>query len=214
MNERIILDIETEPKPLKELQAFMPEFTAPSNWKDEAKIAANIEEQKTKFVEKAALSPLTGLVNAIGIKVDGEHVLIEPHTMSEGAMLETMWKTITEADAYTRPVVGWNLLGFDLDFLIKRSWANRVRVPFSTLQWYKGRSYLNPQFIDLMRFFCISPDERYMKLDVACQLIGIEGKVDLDGELFYEAYKKNPAKALSYLKQDLDSVDELAHLVL
>ena len=60
-----VFDIETGPLPIEHLEDMMPEFTAPSNWKDEAKIEAKIKEQQTKWFEKAALDARTGQVLAI-----------------------------------------------------------------------------------------------------------------------------------------------------
>ena len=62
----IYFDIETNPHDREALQASMPTFTAPANWKDEDKIAAKIAEQEEKFISKAALNPATATVMAIG----------------------------------------------------------------------------------------------------------------------------------------------------
>ena len=45
-----ILDIETGPRPLAEIDHLCPTFSAPSNDKDAEKIAANIAEQKTAWI--------------------------------------------------------------------------------------------------------------------------------------------------------------------
>lgn len=44
-----------------------PTFTAPGNYKDEAKIKANIEDQQTKYREMAALQPYTGALDTVAI---------------------------------------------------------------------------------------------------------------------------------------------------
>src|SRR5688572_8585619 len=71
----ITFDIETAPLPDEQIAPFVPEFSAPSNYKDPEKIKAYIEGEKVKWLEQAALSPLTGRVVAIGILALGELVL-------------------------------------------------------------------------------------------------------------------------------------------
>lgn len=212
----IFLDIETRPKPLADLQKIMPEFTAPANWKDPEKIAANIAEQQAKFIEKAALSPLTGTVESYGYydDKDDHYACGDVDSQPEAILLATIWQRLTDHDAFTEDVYGWNLCGFDLPFIIKRSWANRVKVPSTALEWYRGRSYLNGHFKDLMQFFCIGSDERYMKLDAACDMLGLEKKVDLDGKLPYEIFHTERAKYHEYLKRDVLALAEIKKAVL
>ena len=178
-------DIETRPKPLAELEAVMPEFSAPANWKDEEKIAAKIAEQKLAFIQTAALSPLTGTVEAYGFYDDEieEYVSADVSNYDEAVMLATLWELLTVHDEFRDDVIGWNLCGFDIGFIIKRSWANRVKVPQSAIEFYRGRSYLNGRFKDLMQFFCIGNNDRYMKLDSALDMLGLPRKVDLSGKL-------------------------------
>ena len=61
----IFFDIETGPDG-QSASAQMPEFSAPSNWKDPEKIAAKIADQEETWWEKLALNPLTGETPAIG----------------------------------------------------------------------------------------------------------------------------------------------------
>ena len=91
MNYRIF-DIETGPVSLDKLQDQMPEFKAPSNYKDEEKIAAYIEEQQSKWIEKAALDASTGRVMAIGVKdSNGNKIIKEEHFEGEREILQWFW---------------------------------------------------------------------------------------------------------------------------
>ena len=202
----IFLDIETEPLPLATLQRNMPKFSAPSNWKDEAKIAENIAKQERGWIAMAALSPMTGRVLAVGVGLEDAVFLIECQDESE--LLRRTWGAITDHGAYTEPVAGWNLLGFDLPFLVKRSWICGVPVPKTTLETYKGRSYFNPQFQDLMLKWGMG--ERYSKLDDVLTALGLENKRDLDGKLFYELYRNGQeAEALAYLERDVTALRDI-----
>lgn len=209
------IDIETAPKSVEELEAIMPVFTAPANWKDEEKIAKNIADQKVKFIEKAALSPTTGTVMAIGLYDDEEDVyqgIVVADYASEADLLEEFWSHLVYHDAMTVDVLGWNIQNFDLPFLIKRSWANTIKVPKTVLEFYRGRASLNARFKDLMQYFCIGSDDRYMKLDDALDLLGCERKIEIEG-LFYEVYKSNPHKAMKYLKRDVMALTEINFVV-
>jgi len=209
------IDIETRPQSREAILKVAPVFTAPANWKDEAKIAAKIAEQQDAFIEKAALSPLTGTVQAFGIYCDEDdaYITVDESEFTEEAMLELFWDTVTSHRAFMTEIYGWNLNGFDIPFLIKRSWSVGVKVPRSALEWYRGRSYLNQQFKDLMQYFCLSPDERYMKLDAALALLGLPRKVDLSGKLPYDIFESDPALFHEYLKADVMGLHKIAEAV-
>ena len=67
MPKTIVLDIETAPLPESELAPLMPEFSAPSTWKDPEKIKAAIETKRAEWLESCALDALTCRVLAIGL---------------------------------------------------------------------------------------------------------------------------------------------------
>lgn len=91
-----VFDIETGPLPVEQLEDMMPQFFAPSNWKDEEKIQAKIEEQQTKWFEKAALDARTGQVLAIGIKnEEGITVIQDQRELSEKELLQWFWDQST-----------------------------------------------------------------------------------------------------------------------
>lgn len=197
------IDIETRPLPLADLEKVMPEFTAPSNWKDPEKIAANVAEQKQAWIQKAALSPLTASVAAVGLDldVDAGITILEDSTASEADILQNTWDGISQSGSYPIPVSGWNIREFDIPFLIKRSWFNGVNVPWTTLEWFRGSSSLNGQFQDLMQWFGITYADKYTKLDTVAKLLGLSGKVDLGGKLWYEI--EDTGIATEYLIQDV-----------
>jgi len=197
MDAPIFFDIETGPLPEDQISHLMPEFSAPSNYKDDAKIAANIEEQKKSWLDKLALSPLTGEVLAIGIIRDNEFYLIS-NIEGEAHLLSTFWDAITDRLAIINKLIGFNSNRFDLPFLIRRSWLNRVPIPPTVIV---GR-YLNSHFIDLLEMWQCGDRQSSISLDRLSKYFGLEGK-NGDGKFFHELWKTDREQAIKYLENDL-----------
>ena len=64
MPSKIIVAFKTRPSGTA---VAMPEFTAPSNWRDETKIAAKIQEQQVAFQATLANQPYTGTFEEVRI---------------------------------------------------------------------------------------------------------------------------------------------------
>lgn len=231
----IIFDIETGPLPWADIEPYFEPPAAPGefdessvktgNLKDPAKIAekiasakaahaaevaghaAAIEAAKAEFIGRAALSPLTGRVLAIGYLCDSAASISCDSTTATGdeaGILTEFW------DAFSRngfapavsEFVGFNIFGFDLPFLIRRSWALRVDVPPDVL---RDRRW-NPLFIDLMRVWACGAYRAMEKLDTVAKFLGCGGKPDdIDGGMFAGLWA-DPAthqQAVEYLKNDL-----------
>jgi len=64
----LVIDIETyQDIPEEVLESRRSQIQAPANWKDPDKIAKYVEEKTAEIASKAALSPLTGRVVAVGM---------------------------------------------------------------------------------------------------------------------------------------------------
>jgi len=147
---RLYFDIETQANP--ENLALMPEPKAPGNLKDPVKIAAAIAEKKADLIESAALDPDYGKVLSIGMsKGPGMAVVVtavgdivpgkptmspsgddviewgEDYTITEEDIIETFWTNFADCRGNC---VGFNILGFDLPYLMRRSMALGIRIPF------------------------------------------------------------------------------------
>jgi predicted PolB exonuclease-like 3'-5' exonuclease len=193
----IIFDIETGPLDEWEVAHLMPQFSAPSNYKDEAKIAASIEEQRKTWLEKRALSASTGQVIAIGIREDGEFSYLT-NIGGEADMLRHWWAIIAENGVITQKIVGFNSNRFDLPFLIRRSWKLRVEIPATILS---GR-YLNNYCIDLMELWQCGDRQASISLDSLAKFLGVGAK-NGDGAFFHELWETDRDAALAYLENDL-----------
>jgi DNA polymerase elongation subunit (family B) len=201
-----IIDIETEGLPIEQIDHLAPTFTAPSNYKDADKIAASIAEQRADWIKRAALSPLTGKIVAIGYKVPNGHEVL--HVANEIELLEEFWNDYEEHAEKQGQMIGHNILGFDIPFIIRRSWANKIRVP-ATVQ--NGR-YLNERrFIDTMTAFqCGNRTEKFHSLDTVAKFMGFAGKTEAIGAQFAEILATDPKRALAYLAADLQAVEDIA----
>ena len=179
-----------------------------------------------KFTSKAALSATTGFVKAVGLWFEAsEHPILgcvdesisrdpgqvadEPlHTATywenEAKLIEFFWGVVTSNPSHT--LVGHNIHGFDLPFLVRRSWILGVDVPEPI--WAPGQfgRYFNPRFIDTMsRWACGGRD--FIKLDEIDRAFGGAGKPDdctgADFARLFDNGGDDRLKALLYLRNDL-----------
>jgi hypothetical protein len=204
MNNPLFYDIETGPSPESEIAHFMPEFEAPSNYKDEAKIAAFIEEKRQKWLEEAPLYANRGQVLAIGIRQDGEFFFISD-SEGEAHLLSTFWNLIAPDGYVQNPIIGFNSNRFDLPFLIRRSWKLGVKVPVALMQ---GR-YLNSLCIDLMERWQCGDRQASISLDSLAKFFGFAGK-NGEGKYFHQLWKSDPVAAVAYLENDLLLTEQCA----
>jgi len=122
----LFFDIETEAN--AEALEYMDEPTAPSNWKDPDKIAKYIEEKKAEQADKAALDADYGKINAIGWKSDDEeyNAVLLGNPYSEKELVEGFWKLYKKHNGYS---CGYNIIGFDLPYLMRRSFGLGIKIP-------------------------------------------------------------------------------------
>jgi DNA polymerase elongation subunit (family B) len=131
--KRLFFDIETTANP--EACALMAEPKAPGNLKDPDKIRLAIEEKRAEQIESAALDPDYGKVLSIGWAIDNGPVLVEYVGTHQGmqAMGELVDFHYSECDLISEfwqifqscngNCVGYNILNFDLPYLMRRSMA-------------------------------------------------------------------------------------------
>lgn len=123
---RMFFDIET--KALPNALDIMPEPKAPANLKDPAKIAAHIAEKKAEQIANAALDPDLASVEAISWFVHGfdptVNILGDSDLPNECNLIRRFWEMFNHCQGYC---VGYNILGFDLPFLLRRSFALGIK---------------------------------------------------------------------------------------
>jgi hypothetical protein len=195
---QIVFDIETGPLPAAEILAMLPEFDPAEvkvgNLKDAEKIAAKIAEAKANhladFTERAALSPVTGRVLAIGL-LAGQTFSFIGHD-DEAQLLRDFWATSEGVE-----LIGFNCIPFDLPFLIRRSWKLGVQVPSHIRH---GR-YFADTITDLRVEWQLGNREFRGGLDYVARFLGVGEKTG-SGKDFAATWETDRHAALKYLEHD------------
>ena len=221
----IVFDIETGPLPESELAAVMPPFdpaeVKTGNLKDPEKVAAKIAEAEVNhrrdFFDKAALDPLTGRVVAIGVMLfdsrgeegpmfaKGGQFYIIGHD-DEARMLREFWAAMRGEMGRMNPMIGFNIFGFDLPFLFRRSWKHRVVVPFGMR---RGR-YWSDQLVDLRDVWQLGDRQARGSLESVARHLGVGAK-NGDGKAFAELWRSDRKQAEAYLRNDVELTAKVAH---
>lgn len=258
-----VFDIETGPRIDVDLESLIDPFTEQypgeffesqvklGNVKDPAKIAEKIEAAREKHrqeiaafeqsksthvanaISKAALSPRTGCVLAIGLKsskgatcihVDDCEQTPEAIQAEEASLLAAWWAKCSEWKRDGRKIIGHHI-SFDLPFLVRRSWILGVPVP----GWLFASRYRPDCFVDTEeRWLCFGRfGSEKSNLDFCCSAFGIEGKYkpepmqlpgdefpsQLGGDTFHRFFRAGGdfrEQALSYLVRDIEATYQLA----
>lgn len=159
---RIVIDIETVASP--EAGTFLDPVKAPSNYKDAAKIAAYCQEKQTELVDRAGLEPDLCEVVAIGYRYNSDPIATVGTRKDgeEGELLTELWKHVDR-----RALIGFNILGFDLPVLIRRSQLLGVTYPDLNLDRYRT------PHIDLLERLTFHGKLTYRSLAFYCRRFGI-----------------------------------------
>jgi predicted PolB exonuclease-like 3'-5' exonuclease len=133
--------IDTETVAIDGAESLMEAVTAPSNYKDEAKIAAYIAEKTKERAERAALYPYTARIVALGVQSDTAAAPTVWAAKTEGEeadLLRRFWATVYQPlSGHVEPLVTFNGLGFDLPLLMVRSRLLGVDCPELNLDRYR-----------------------------------------------------------------------------
>ena len=201
----LVIDVETMPNTGMEL--YLPEAEAPSNYKDPDKIAAYKAEKRNKQVEGMALDVDLCRIVAIGFAGDLE---IEPGIMlartgdEERHILTRFWDMAQVVPL--RPVVGYNILGFDLPIILRRSFLLGVSITRS----FDMRRYSSSDVVDLMQLLYNwgqAPGQT-RGLKVVAQMFGIPNPLpDVDGSM---VATMGDSELMTYCANDVRLTQELA----
>jgi hypothetical protein len=170
------------------------------------------------FKRQAALSPLTGQVLAIGYysmnwKGMGDAFrldCINDTTRTERQVIEFALETFDRFLAEGMPIVGHNIIGFDLPFLLRRAAKYKIKPPRSILlqlQQYKPNA-----LIDTMRLWQLgNRTEKFPKLDELAGFFGVTRK-NGDGANFgtlFNGTADERLTAIEYLENDVKMTKEI-----
>lgn len=174
LNRYCLLDLETIASP--EASQWLPDINPPSNWKDEAKIAAYVAEEGMKLLERAPLNPELCRIIAAGWQTEGDApcVMYVPDVDAERKLLNHIWLMVSK----TRPMVGYGLTWFDAGVLVRRSQLLDVLVPAVMYEQGKYRHPLIVELADRLTLNGMIEQKREEKkghgLDYHCQRLGIQ----------------------------------------
>lgn len=210
----IIFDIETGPLPADELAKAIPPFDPASvklgNTKDPEKVAAKLAEAKAEYesesVANAALDAITGRVLAVGYYHAREqefdlHVN-DGTPAGERKLLTAFWAAVSFATGGSANLVGHNIHGFDLPFLIQRSRLLGVAMPQLSELLFRNR-YWADCFVDTMQHWSCGKYNTYTSLDRLSKAFGLGGK-NGSGADFAGLWENDRPTAEAYLKNDLE----------
>lgn len=161
-------------------------------------------EHEQQVIETAPLSPDTGCVLAIGYYAPANQKLVLVHGGDEATMIQEFWNKACDLRRSNRRLVGHNLMGFDLPFLIRRSWRLGLDVP----NWVRDGRYWAKQFACTREAWLLGQPWKDVKssLDHVARMLGVGAKTPgVDGGQFWKLYA-NPEtrqQALDYLENDL-----------
>jgi DNA polymerase elongation subunit (family B) len=229
--KRLFFDIETQAN-LENL-GLAPEPKPAVNLKDPEKIAADIAAKKQSLIDMAALDPDYGKVLSIGyatsidgpitVRMNGEvyfadkyidlndpasGVQVEEYTYSEVDLLKDFWNVFTDCRGHC---VGYNILGFDLPYLLRRSMALGVKVPFVP----SLARYRTEPVTDLMAILYNWGADKYKGLKQVAKLYGIPNNCpDMDGSqvsadispMLLHAYQKSDVELVIALYQKMNGI--------
>jgi hypothetical protein len=154
-----------------------------------------------------ALSALTGKTLAIGVLCQtGSYTLLDAE--NETVLLRDFWRLLElEAFAGRGAAVGFNIFGFDLPFLVRRSWRLGIRPPSSLRE---GR-YWNRCFIDLLEHWALSQKQGATLWQLG-RFFNITPH-DAPERNFARLWRTNRNEAESRLRQDVELTMRLARLM-
>ena len=155
-----VFDIETAPVPGREMVGYRP-------MAGDVLPGADAEHREV-YAESATLDAGRSYIQAIGFKRDARTPVGIFKTLSpegEAQVLRDFWGVVAG-----RPLAGWNIYGFDLPFLFRRSLLHRICPTVPLCYPVEGCGA-----VDLMLEFSLTGER--VSLATAAECLGISGKL-------------------------------------
>lgn len=160
MSAHLVFDIETAP--IADVDQFLGHIQPPANYTKPESIARYLEEKTADEREKAALDPDLCRVVALAFQLQGEsdiHGAVAKTEADERLLLERWWGFVRKAGNPIRVTyAGFNIAGFDLPVLLRRSQFLGVPTPHIRLGRY---AYQMPDVFDLQNYFTLDRHEKF-----------------------------------------------------
>ena len=215
------IDIETLPTDRADvIDMLAASIKAPAQYKKPDSIAQWLEENKAAELDalrrKTALDGAFGMVACIGIAIDDcepgmfySDGIMKVHEEARILRDFSDYLNSLKCDKYTTLVVGHNVAGFDLRFLLQRYIVNRLPVPHIIKHAASAKPWESEKVFDTMCQWAgvgnrISLDKLCMALEVPTSKGGITGATVYD-----EWLKGNIEGIAEYCKRDVEATREV-----
>lgn len=214
MSNWTVWDIETSPESPERLALVEPEFEAPANYTDPVKIAAAKAKARDKWLADSALDPMTGRVIAIG-SMDDTAIVCDHGDNREADIIGNFFRVYERHASSGSRLIGFNIHGFDLPFIVKRAMILGVPVPPQLRPNGQSRFYWPVTFVDLQQVWGCGELRPHGSLAVLARLMGLGEKTG-SGADFARLYADPDTRgqALEYLRNDLAITAKLADRLL
>lgn len=197
-----ICDIETSGLPEALQREIMPLEWPLGNLKDPEKVKAAIAEKERSWLDSAALDACRGQVLAIGLAGAD---MPEPKILVGGTERGMLTNVRDLATVYNDLImVGHNLLGFDLPFLVRRMWKHGIQPPS---RWLDLTQWRAKWAFDTMLAWSLGNREQRISLDLLAWVL-LGKRKSGSGADFAMLYETDREKALTYLRNDLELTEQ------
>jgi hypothetical protein len=223
----VTFDIETGPLPEDQLKALCPAFDPDSvkvgNTKDPEKIKEKVEkaekEHFTKFLNKSALDPQTGMVLVLAYCFDDDEPecdVFDDHEEGEVSLLKRFNFLLDQSLGAKDLLIGFGIKNFDLPFLVRRMWINGLKPAPVLFSHFRGRFSWNENVTDAYEEWMLGqrPFDKEASavsngLDtVSKSLLGLGKSGDL-GKMFSDHFLEDRKTALEYARTDVKRTREV-----
>lgn len=218
MYKTLVIDIETIGTQRQDVIDYIAATVKPpATYKKPESIEAWHKEQGPAAIEEAVaktgLDGAFGQVVCIGFQLDGMDSPLTYHGLSERLVLEgfneMLGKCIESKDAMSTAVIGHNVSGFDLRFLMQRYIVNSIRPPFVLKRAAEAKPWESEKVFDTMVQFAGVGNR--ISLEKLCLALGIQSpKGDMDGSMVNQAVKDGRLlEVAEYCKRDVTATREV-----
>lgn len=208
LTDALVIDVETGSIP--DIDQYLGDVDAPSNYKDPAKIEAYKAEARQAQRDRGALDPDTCRVAAACWRVVGEDIVqggIARNEDEEKTLIGKLWAKLMKPDGGRRVLVGYNILSFDIPVLQRRSLY--LDIPYPDISTNR---YRHDGVVDLLQELSFDGKLKYRPASFYFKRFGIPatddsvaGK-DIPGLLIMDDYKS----VLFHCKSDVQQTYALA----
>lgn len=207
--KHIVFDIETIPQDEARLLALAPEFTAPANLKDPAKIEAAIAKKRADYLADAALNWKTAQVVLVGAGDDTGVRSLTAETEKE--LVGDFLGVLADALADGVAVGGHNVKGFDLPMLINRARVHGLKVSPVILSHFRGRPKWHDYIFDTLEILSFGKAFEGNGVEDVARVFGLPPKLGHGGD-FPLLWRADREGALAYNRRDVEIEIEIARI--